>query len=194
MRTLLVLAVLAATAAMAGCTADESGEPTDETPPAEAGPLEVTGPFDDQGDIPVAYTCDGEERSPPLRIANLPNGTVSVALRVLDPDAPVPEAPALTIVHWLVWNVTPEEGAVEFPEGGIPEGARQGANTGGDPAYMGPCPPAASNAHRYIFTAYALDAPLDLEEGAGRDEFEAALEGHVLAEGTLTGRYQRAPA
>src|SRR6266540_582145 len=134
--------------------------------------LEITsGAFQDGDTIPRRHTCEGENASPPLAWAGVPEGTRSLALIVDDPDAPVG-----TFTHWLAWGVDP--GA-----GGLDEGQaapREGRNGFGTPGYAGPCPPPGHGRHRYFFRLHALDAELDLQPGAGREELERALEGHVL--------------
>lgn len=137
--------------------------------------------------IPVQYTCDGDNVSPPLQWQNVPEGSTSLALIADDPDAPVG-----TFAHWVAYNLPPE--TAELPED-IPSGdtmaggGRQGQNGRDQAGYTGPCPP--SGTHRYFFKLYALDTELDLEAGASKEELLEAMEGHVLARGELMGRYQR---
>ena len=79
--------------------------------------ITVTSPaFGDGGDIPSRNTCDGQDVSPPLRFAELPSGTVELALLVEDPDAP-----RGTFVHWVAWGLDP--GKAELGEGEVPAGA-----------------------------------------------------------------------
>lgn len=139
--------------------------------------------------IPVAHTCDGDDRSPPLAWAEPPVETRSFALICDDPDAP-----RGTWVHWLLYHLPAEAAELEpgvptRPE--LPSGARQGINDGGDVGYGGPCPP-PGKPHRYFFRLYALDAALNLPPGVNRADLEAAMKGHVLAEASLMGTYQRA--
>jgi Raf kinase inhibitor-like YbhB/YbcL family protein len=137
--------------------------------------------------IPVRFTCEGDDVSPPLQWSGAPVETRSFALIVDDPDAP-----RGTWIHWLLYNLPAT--AVELsqavpilPE--IPSGARQGRNTAGDMAYAGPCPP-PGKPHRYFFRLYALDIVLSLPPGATREELEHAMEQHIVAQGTLMGTYQ----
>jgi Raf kinase inhibitor-like YbhB/YbcL family protein len=129
------------------------------------------------------YTCDGENISPPLSIEGVPEGTESLALIVDDPDAPMG-----TWVHWLVWNIPPQFD--EFPEGSFPPSALQGKNDFNDEQWGGPCPPPGPE-HRYFFKLYALDTILELKKGATKPLLEKAMEGHILAQSELIGRYQR---
>jgi hypothetical protein len=88
----------------------------------------------------------------------------------------------------VAFNLPP--GTTSLPEGGpLPAGAVEGENGFGKPGWGGPCPPSGN--HRYVFTLYALDAPLSLPAGASKDQVQQALAGHVLAQGSLTGKYQR---
>jgi Raf kinase inhibitor-like YbhB/YbcL family protein len=144
--------------------------------------IEITSEAFEEGDaIPRRHTCEGEDLSPPLSWTGAPEGTRSLALIVDDPDAPVG-----TFTHWLAWGIDP---GADLGEG---EAApREGRNDFGEVGYRGPCPPTGHGRHRYFFRLHALDAELDLERGAGRDELERALEGHVLETAELVGGYER---
>jgi hypothetical protein len=137
--------------------------------------------FADGGDIPAKYTCDGDDVSPPLQIADVPDDAEALALVMDDPDAPMG-----TFDHWLVWNIPAD--TTEIPEGTEPEGV-QGKTDFGRLGYGGPCPP--SGTHTYRFKLYALDEELDLAEGADKKQLSRAMEGHVMAEVMLKARYSR---
>jgi hypothetical protein len=137
--------------------------------------------FEHNQPIPGKYTCDGEDVSPPFTFANVPKEAKSLALVVDDPDAPFG-----VFDHWVAWNIPPD--TRELPEAARIE--KQGRNDFGELGYRGPCPP-PGKAHRYRFKIYALDTVLDLPEGAGKEELERAMEGHVLGKGELIGTYMR---
>jgi len=144
--------------------------------------------FGPEGTIPIKYSCDGEDVSPPLSWQGAPEGTQSLALICDDPDAP-----GMTFVHWLIYNI-PAEGQ-QLPENvpnreRLESGALQGENNFGKVGYGGPCPPGGT--HRYFFRLYALDGMLDLGAGISRDRLDRAMEGHILAQAELMGRYSRA--
>jgi Raf kinase inhibitor-like YbhB/YbcL family protein len=154
--------------------------------------------FDEGGAIPKAFTCDGSDRSPPLEWSGVPESARSLVLICDDPDAPLG-----TWSHWVVFNLAPQvsglkEGvpaeetiAAAVPQGGddkLPQ-ARQGTNDFGKVGYGGPCPPGGT--HRYYFRLYALDIQLDLGSSATRSQVLRAIEGHILAEGRLMGKYKR---
>lgn len=144
------------------------------------GALDVSSEaFTPNGAIPVRYACDGDDVSPPLTINKIPAEVKSLALIIEDPDAP-----GGTWLHWLVWNIPVIK---HISENEVP--GDQGMNDFGKISYGGPCPP--SGVHRYVFKVYALDDLLDLAEGSGRTEFEAAMQNHILAYGQLTGVYKR---
>jgi Raf kinase inhibitor-like YbhB/YbcL family protein len=137
--------------------------------------------------IPRRHTCDGEDVSPPLSWSGVPEGAKSLALICDDPDAP-----GKTWVHWVLFNLPP--GTRELPEGvparaNLSGGGMQGTNDFRKLGYGGPCPPGGT--HRYLFKLYALDAELALPAGATKAELEGAIEGHVLGQATLTGKYSR---
>lgn len=144
--------------------------------------LKVTSSaFENSGMIPSKYTCDGIDVNPQLSIEGIPPKTKSLVLIMDDPDAPMG-----TWVHWVLWNIHIDG---EIEENNVPGGAVQGVNSGGEISYAGPCPP--SGVHRYFFKVYALDAGLDLDEGATKKEVENAMKGHILAKGELIGKYSR---
>jgi Raf kinase inhibitor-like YbhB/YbcL family protein len=144
--------------------------------------------FAEGATIPKKYTGDGQDVSPPLRWAEPPQATKSFALICDDPDAPVG-----TWVHWVLYNLPADRR--ELPEAVPAEktlagGARQGKNDFKTLGYGGPAPP-KGKPHRYYFKLYALDTALDLDAGASKSQVVAAMKGHVLAEGQLTGLYGR---
>jgi hypothetical protein len=147
----------------------------------------VSAAFADGGDIPAMYTCDGGDVSPPLEWGAAPEGTVSYALICEDPDAP-----AGNWVHWVVYGIP--AGRTSLPEGAgdresFEDGTLQGENSWDRTGYGGPCPP--SGTHRYFFRLYALDNRPRLEAGADAAALREAMEGHILAEAELMGRYSR---
>jgi Raf kinase inhibitor-like YbhB/YbcL family protein len=144
--------------------------------------------FSPGGAIPRSFTCDGEGVSPDLSWSEAPAGVQSFAVIAEDPDAP-----RGTFTHWLVWNIPGQSKGLEknVPnDETLANGARQGRNGFGRTGYAGPCPPAGT-AHRYFFKVFALDAKLDLKAGAGRDELESAMKGHVMTQGEVMGAYGR---
>jgi Raf kinase inhibitor-like YbhB/YbcL family protein len=133
--------------------------------------------------IPVKYTCDGEDISPPLQWSEPPDGSQSFALISDDPDAPVG-----TWVHWVLFNLPAD--TRELSEQAIrPSGSQDGQNSWGRTGYGGPCPP--SGTHRYFFKLYALDTMLDLPAGANKNQLLQAIEGHILAQIEVMGTYSR---
>lgn len=159
--------------------------------------LSLTSPaFEDDGSIPPRYTCDGQrELSPALTIAGVPEGTVSLALVMDDPDIPQAAREARGIEAWDHWTLfdLPQD-TREIPEGGLLRGVgTTGVNTNGSNAYTGPCPPPQfePSEHRYIFTLYALDTTLGLPEGSTKAQVLAAMEGHIIEQAQLVGRYKR---
>jgi Raf kinase inhibitor-like YbhB/YbcL family protein len=143
--------------------------------------------FKESALIPPKYTCDGADISPPLQWDSVPEGTKSIALISDDPDAPMG-----TWVHWVLFNLPAD--TRELPENvppdeNLPGGARQGVSDFQRIGYGGPCPP--SGTHRYFFKIYALDKELDLEAGASKPDLLNAMEGHILGQGQLIGKYKR---
>jgi Raf kinase inhibitor-like YbhB/YbcL family protein len=144
--------------------------------------------FTEGGTIPVKYTCDGTNVSPPLKWSGVPAGAKALALIADDPDAP-----SRTWVHWVLYDLpaTATELAEDVPKSQlIPAGAKQGLNDFRQLGYGGPCPP-PGKPHRYFFKLYALDAPLDLKAGLTKKDIEHAMEKHILAQAQLMGTYKR---
>ncbi len=144
--------------------------------------------FQEGESIPARYTCEGDDVSPPLRWDEPSQGTRSLALIMDDPDAPVG-----VFTHWVILNIPPDSRGLPealATEAELPGGARQGKNDFGRTGYGGPCPP-PGRPHRYRFTLYALDQPLELKAGASKKQVLEAMSGHILAQGQLTGTYQR---
>ncbi|MBW1720857.1 MAG: YbhB/YbcL family Raf kinase inhibitor-like protein [Deltaproteobacteria bacterium] len=150
--------------------------------------IEITSSaFKEGGMIPRQYTCDGKDISPPLAWSGVPEGTKSLALICDDPDAPMG-----TWVHWVLYGLPPD--LQKLPEG-IPDtevlenGAKHGINDFRRYGYGGPCPPGGT--HRYYFKIFALDTPMEMGPGLSKGELMKAMEGHILAQGELMGRYKR---
>jgi Raf kinase inhibitor-like YbhB/YbcL family protein len=146
-----------------------------------ASSISISSPaFQAGGDIPAKFTCNGTNVSPELQIGGVPNEAKSLALIVDDPDAP-----RALFTHWIVWNIDPK--TTRVAENSAPTAGVQGTNDFGKRNYGGPCPP--SGTHRYFFKIFALDTKLESKPGARRAELDAAMRGHVLAQGELMGRY-----
>jgi Raf kinase inhibitor-like YbhB/YbcL family protein len=154
--------------------------------------LKLTSPaFGENAVIPKKYTGEGDDVSPPLQWDAPPEKTQSFVLICDDPDAP-----KKTWVHWVLFNVPKDARSLSeaFPK--VKEhstGARQGKNDfpSDNIGYGGPMPPPGHGVHHYHFKLYALDTTLNLAPGATKQQVEAAMKGHVLAEGELIGTYQR---
>ncbi len=136
------------------------------------------------GQIPRPFTCDGDDTSPPLEWTGAPDGTAALALIVDDPDA-------RGFVHWVLFDAT------GTTSGGLPEGLSaspdappQGTNDFRRVGWGGPCPP--SGTHRYRFTLYALDEPLQLAGAPTAAEIRAAMDGRILGQAILEASYTRA--
>jgi len=91
-----------------------------------------------------------------------------------------------------MWNIPADSRQLAenvSPEKILPDGSRQGITDFQRPGYGGPCPP--SGTHRYYFKIYALDTQLDLAGSSTKANLLKAMEGHILAEGRLMGKYKR---
>jgi hypothetical protein len=153
--------------------------------------MQLTSPaFANEASIPAAHTCDVQNPpSPSLEFLDVPENAVSLALIMDDPDVPTQVRPEGVFDHWVLFDIPPETAGI--PEGGSV--GTKGANGRGTPSYAGPFPPPNFEPaeHRYFFRLYALDTMLGLPEGATKQQVLDAMEGHVLAEAKLMGRYKR---
>ncbi len=134
--------------------------------------------------IPVKYTCNGNDISPPLSWSELPEGTKSLVLICDDPDAPMG-----TWDHWILFNIPISLKGLEENIQEFPDAVCFGCNSWRRNDYGGPCPP--DREHRYFFTLYALDKTLDLKNGATKEAVLKAMKNHVLEKEVLMGRYNQ---
>ena len=167
-------------------------ERTAENEIAEEANLTVTTPgmhitssaFANNANMPAKYSCEGEGVNPPLSFSQIPEGTVSLALVLHDPDAPREGG----FTHWVIFNMAPT--TTEIKENSNPASGIQGANGTGESGYRAVCPP--TGVHHYSFKLYALDAVMDLDSSATKEALESAMEGHILEQAELAGLYQKA--
>ena len=184
---LIVIGIVVAIV-MLGLLRSDVGSNDIELPPPSAGFILTCSAFGDGEPIPVEYTCDGEDISPPLAWGEPPAGTRSFALILDDPDAPVGNW-----THWIVYQIpltarsfTPDLRPSSQIDGTV---LLFGRNSWGKQTYGGPCPP--SGTHHYFFRLYALGTVLDLPDNAKRSELENAMEGHIIGYAELMGTFQK---
>jgi len=167
---------------------DSSGAPD-----APAAALTVSSSaFAEGATIPATHAylncgADATNASPPLSWTGAPATTRSFALIMDDPDAP-----GGTFTHWIAWNIA--AATTSLPQGVTTSISSlvQGQNDFGEQGYGGPCPPAPTGAHRYRFTVFALSVDsLTIPATSTVAALRAALDAKVVAQGTLTGRYQQ---
>jgi len=138
--------------------------------------------FANNSRIPSRFTCDGENIPPKLIWENVPEGTKSFAITMIDPDAPRGE-----FIHWFICDIPGNIRSIG--QGEIPPEAKQFTNDAGELGYTGPCPPRPST-HRYIFTIYALD--VENLTNITKENFREVVWIHTLDKAVLVGLYQRA--
>lgn len=147
--------------------------------------------FSDYGEMPMRFTCEGDDVSPPLRWSGAPHGTRSFALIIDDPDAPDPAAPRRTWVHWVLYNIPGDchELHEHMNARSLPAPAQQGVNDEGKVTYGGPCPPIGR--HSYFHKLYALDCDFPSLKQPTKAKLLAEMKNHVLGEAVLVGTYQK---
>jgi len=182
---LLLIGMIVAFIVLAGCT-DRALMPVSGSD--TSGIVVLSDSFRAGESIPQQFTCQGENVSPGLSWSAVPNGTQSTAILMQDLDSPRPG-----FTHWIVYNIPPGSTGIPgnvTPGGLLPGGGMQGNNDAGRTGYTGPCPP-AGNPHRYEITVYALDKSLDRSVILNRTGFDAAINGSVIAKGSLLGTFGR---
>ena len=162
--------------------------PTTEAPTTEPPSTEpantvgaLTAPWANGAAIPAKYTCDGANQSPPLSWTTAPEGTVEIAITVLDLDKP-------DFVHWAVSGI--DASATSLDAGMVPEFAIVATNSSGKQGYAGPCPPVGST-HRYQFTVYFLTQPTELADGVAGVDLLTFIEAAALSSLSVSGVYSR---
>lgn len=150
-----------------------------------------TKAFKQDGFIPKKYTGFDQDISPEFQLSGVPEETVSIAVMMNDLDIPFFQE----YNHWCIWNIPKTDNIPENIPYGTPVSSLSGAIQGvgyGAHRYRGPKPPFfIRSAHRYIFRFYALDCLLELDSDAGRNSLLQAMQGHILQETSIIGKYQR---
>jgi Raf kinase inhibitor-like YbhB/YbcL family protein len=178
---ILGISVLVLVIFISGCTSQNDSQTTGNSSNFKI----KSSAFSDGGKIPQKYTSDGENISPPLSWTSTPAGTKTFAIICEDPDAP-----GGNFTHWVVFNIP--KNVNQLAEGitnqrTLDNGAKQGINDFNRIGYSGPAPP--SGTHRYVFKIYALDTELNLGVGATKDQLTSAMQGHIIGEAQITGKY-----
>jgi Raf kinase inhibitor-like YbhB/YbcL family protein len=186
----VIVTVAAAVTVTAACGTSSRGHSDSTTGVATMSMTVTSSAFAPNSSIPAKYTCEGADTSVPLAWSGAPAGTKSFALIVDDPDAPDPQAPKMTYVHWVVYDIPVSvDGLGEGTSTRLPSGAREGVNDWKRTGWGGPCPPVGR--HRYYFKLYALDIVLGDLNAPTKPVLENAMRGHVLAQGELVGTYEK---
>jgi Raf kinase inhibitor-like YbhB/YbcL family protein len=161
----------------------------------------TTTAWPDGGQIPAKYTQAGEQVSPELKWTNVPAGTQSFVVNMLDPDVSIQRGTE-TQPHWIVWNIPGS--ATGLPEGvphgaDLPDGSHQISASG--PQYRGPGAAANGPLHHYTLEVYALDTKIDVAASADAQPVTAAvmtranvmkaMQGHVLGKAVYVGLFRR---
>lgn len=164
----------------------EPGVTLEISDPGTAEAFTLTAPWLSGEAIDARYTCDGLDIAPPLSWGGVPDGTVEIAITMVDDSAVSNGQP---FVHWAIAGLDPNE--ITLAEGDVPDGATQALNFFGDVDYGGPCPPPGDDAHLYRLTAYALNTSLQLADGTLATEFLEAIAQATIRSIDLNGTFQR---
>ena len=144
--------------------------------------------FSDEGRIPRASTCDGEDLSPALAWTDAPPATRSFVLLCNDPDAPNG-----VWRHWAAYDI-PHAWSHLARGAGRPAAQhfKQAINDFKRVGYGGPCPPKGDGSHHYRFTLLALSVDrLNVHADPHCADVEREARKHCIAETTFVGLYER---
>jgi Raf kinase inhibitor-like YbhB/YbcL family protein len=145
--------------------------------------LQIESPSFKQGEVlPAEFTCDGAGASPALQFSGAPARTRSLVLIVVDPDVPKTINPDGRYLHWAVWDLAPGRTGIVAGQ------SARGLNQNGPGGYIPPCPPTGE--HRYVFQLFAINSVLGDKAFSGEADLRRAMEGHVLDQAELVGRYK----
>jgi Raf kinase inhibitor-like YbhB/YbcL family protein len=147
--------------------------------------MEIRSTFVNGEDIPIKYTCDGMDISPPLEWEKIDNAK-TYAIIVEDPDAP-----GGIFIHWVIYNIKGNSLPENVKKNMENENGIQGINDFGKIGYNGPCPPRSHGPHRYYFNVYALDLELPLRKNITADDLKSIMKDHIISSGSLMGKYKR---
>ncbi|MCU1395134.1 MAG: hypothetical protein JWM34_3562 [Ilumatobacteraceae bacterium] len=141
-------------------------------------------PWADGGAIDATYTCNGADVSPAVSWLGAPDGTVEMALELVDTDAN-------NFVHWIIAGLDPTNPSI--PQGSAPVGAIEGLNgfstaTVPSVGYKGPCPPAGAT-HHYRATLYALSQQVELPTGSSASDLQSVIDSSAIGAAQVTGVY-----
>ena len=188
MKPISILLVTCAAAMVIGAAPSEPEKTSEVVTGNTGGKFTVASKdFADGAKIPVEHTCDGADRSPALSWSGAPEESKAFAIVMEDPDAK-------GFTHWTAWNIPQGARALDR---GVPvkadlgDGTIQGKNDFGRVGYAGPCPPKGP-AHQYVIRVFALDGPVEIDDGAAPDDIIKAVKKKSLADAKLKGTYQRA--
>lgn len=153
---------------------------------AQGPPMQIKSPaFAEGATIPERYSCSGAEQSPPLTWSGIPANAKTLALIIVDPDAP-----SGAFEHWVVYNIPPTSSGLKEgkPKRLFPGGGEEGMNGAGKMGYFGPCPP-PGKVHHYHFRLFALDKNLTLGLQPDAKSVRDAMNGHIIMTAETVGTY-----
>lgn len=157
----------------------------EQLPTPVAGDFRLIAPWLDGGAIDTRHTCDGEGVSPALSWADVPSGTVELAVSVIDDSV----ESAKPTVHWVIAGINPND--ISLVEANVPLGAIQATTSFDEVGFSALCPVAGSGIHEYKFTVYALNQQVELADSTSADDLLAFVQAVSIASADVTGRFGR---
>jgi len=153
--------------------------------PAEPASFELVAPWPDGEGVEVINTCDGDDISPALSWNGVPDGTVELAVAMVDESV----GDGTPFVHWVMAGISPNEPGLI--EGDNPAGAIRGINFFGNVGYNGPCPPPGDPDHLYRITVYALNQQVEFADATPSEDLLGFIQAVAVASADVTGFFQR---
>jgi Raf kinase inhibitor-like YbhB/YbcL family protein len=150
-----------------------------------AGDFRLVAPWLDGGNIDTRHTCDGEGVSPALSWADVPAGTVELAVSVINDSV----TSAMPTVHWVIAGIAPTD--ISLIEANIPLGAIQATTSFDEIGFSAPCPDAGSGVHEYRFTIYALNQQVELADSTPAEDLLDFVQAVSIAATDVIGTVER---
>ena len=150
-----------------------------------AGNFRLIAPWLDGGSIDLRHTCYGEGVAPSLGWADVPAGTVELAVSVIDDSV----ASTTPIIHWVIAGINPND--ISLAEANVPFGAVQATTSFNEIGFSAPCPIAGSGIHEYIFTVYALNQQVELGDSTPAEDLLTFVQTVSIASADVIGTFRR---
>jgi len=167
-RGLFAIATAALAVTFAGSAASSADVFTLKSTTFQDGKMMPLRTANSKANRPDSPNCVGENVSPQLSWSNVPDGTKSFVLLMIDPEGRAPSG----VSHWVAYGIPAT--VTGFAEGEVSKASNSyvgGKSTMGVGHYSGPCTPPNTTPHHYTFVLIATDfEPGELPPGLTRED------------------------